>query len=182
MRSRTCLLLWLLALPHPPAAWAGEDQRCPKPVATCVIERRLADRNRGSLGFELSRCGPGDAAPPQARYVVRSVFAGQPAAAAGIKAGDFLLAMDGQELSALPWQAFEKRLEALTAGERITLRIWRAGKELVVPITALRPADAVREAWVRQHVLYHHTEPEYHEYLRLLRARQRERGRPPAGE
>lgn len=179
MRPQPLLLLSLFVLAHPLATLAGEAERCPKPLASCAVERRLAYQNRGSLGMEFNRCGLADAAPPQARYVVRSVPLGHAAAAAGIRTGDFLLGMNGRELSTLPWQEFEGMLEAVAAGEKVTFRIWREGKELVVPITARRPSDAVREAWVRQHVLYHHPEQEYHEYLRRLRAAGR--GKPGAG-
>jgi serine protease DegQ len=76
--------------------------------------------------------------PPQVRLLIDQVFPGSPAALAGLRRGDGLLKIQGEEISILP--RLQERLLGAKPGEKVTLQITRAGENLSfdVPL-ALRP-------------------------------------------
>jgi len=71
--------------------------------------------------------------------LVTSVAAGGPAAAAGLRSGDIILAADGHELgdAADP----EERLLALPPGTPLALRVWRDGQWLAIVLTSALAAE-----------------------------------------
>lgn len=84
-----------------------------------------------TLGVSLK---PGDTA-------IATVFRDSPAEAAGLAAGDQLIAIDGLKLSAGNWA---NRLEALTPGVAVPLTLFRGDELLTV---AVAPALAAPDAW-----------------------------------
>jgi S1-C subfamily serine protease len=76
--------------------------------------------------------------PQDVRLLVEQVFPGSPAEAAGIKRGDGLLKVHGQEVSTLP--RLQEHLLEMKAGERIDLEVRRGGEVVRVSATlAARP-------------------------------------------
>ncbi len=82
---------------------------------------------RAALGTvpDFAHTGPGVA--------VAEVLAGSPAEAAGIRAGDLLLAFDGEALADL--RAYAEALRARSPGDQVTLTLRRDGAELTVTAT-----------------------------------------------
>jgi Aspartyl protease/PDZ domain len=62
-------------------------------------------------------------------FAVLDVVAGGPAAAAGIRAGDVVVAVDGARAAGLVLPAVRDRLRTSPAGTRVRLRVARAGRE-----------------------------------------------------
>lgn len=85
-----------------------------------------ADNRSASLGFSLGRS--------TGRYVIRKVTDGSPAAAAGLKRGDILLAVDGQKLNGLVQGRVSELLKG-DVGAAVELLIERNGQEQEVALT-----------------------------------------------
>jgi len=64
--------------------------------------------------------------PPQVKLFIDQIFPGSAAAAAGLKRGDGLLKVQGEEASSLP--RLQERLLAAKAGEAVAVEVMRAGE------------------------------------------------------
>ena len=86
-------------------------------------------------------------APPDQGVLVAQVEEGRPAAAAGLKAGDVLLAAEGETLEG-PRQLV-RAIRSVPDGESITLSVLRRGELLEISVTpeATGPDFARPEAW-----------------------------------
>ncbi|HXU13291.1 MAG TPA: trypsin-like peptidase domain-containing protein [Candidatus Binatia bacterium] len=80
--------------------------------------------------------------PPQARLVVDQIFPGSPAAAAGLKRGDGLMKVEGEDVSSL--SGLQARFLAAKPGDSMTLRIARGGESLDRPLTLVPRPDKPR--------------------------------------
>jgi hypothetical protein len=89
------------------------------------LKANFAVEPRGFIGAEL--------AEDDGRLVVRRVLADGPAAQAGLKAGDVILAFDRGAVATA--EAFGKRLARLAPGTSLPITIERAGRELPLSIT-----------------------------------------------
>lgn len=76
--------------------------------------------------------------PVQDALVVAGIAADGPAAKAGIRTGDTLLAVDGHEM--IREMAFIERI-ALSKGRTVTVRVRRNGQELSVPLVPVSTPD-----------------------------------------
>ncbi len=85
-----------------------------------------ADNRSASLGFSLGRSS--------GRYVIRKVTEGSPAAAAGLKRGDILLAVDGLKLNGLMQGRVSELLKG-DMGASVELLLERNGQEQEVSLT-----------------------------------------------
>lgn len=97
---------------------------------------------RGWIGAYAVTANPENRAqfslPPQVRLVIDQVFPGSPAAAAGLKRGDGILNVQGEDVSTLP--RLHVRFLAVKPGETVTLRIARGAESLDRSLTlVLRP-------------------------------------------
>jgi S1-C subfamily serine protease len=61
------------------------------------------------------------------------VVPGSPAEAAGLRAGDVLLRIDGEEIAGL--REFSDLLRSLEPGRRVEATLLRDGEEITVPVT-----------------------------------------------
>lgn len=85
-----------------------------------------ADNRSASLGFSLGRSA--------GRYVIRKVTEGSPAAVAGLKRGDVLLAVDGLKLNGLVQGRVSELLKG-DIGASVELVIERDGREKEIALT-----------------------------------------------
>ena len=123
----------------------------PANAARTILEQIIANGQvtRGWLGVEPQDMTPelaGAFHMKQARgVVIASVLNGGPAARAGLRVGDVVLAMDGQEVQdAID---FLNRIAPMEPGRQARLTIWREGRERNVNVkVGQRPANEGRAA------------------------------------
>jgi serine protease Do len=65
--------------------------------------------------------------------VITQVDPGTPAAKAGLRQGDVILAMDGQTIA--DYTEFRLRIAQAAPNTTVQLKVWRSGKEIDVPVT-----------------------------------------------
>lgn len=153
-----------------PRLAAGGPPQCSKPLETCLAEKKALFAQRGVLGFLFSAVSPGEPAPPDVLYVIRSAPPGHPAHAAGLRPGDLLLALDDKNIARIARPELESLLASVKVGQKVALRVLREGKEQTFRLTAAKPAADSVEAWVGQHIRDEHSAEDYRRYLRQLRA------------
>jgi predicted metalloprotease with PDZ domain len=90
-------------------------------LALAGLEMRVVEHNRPALGFATERDSNGSVS-------VQSVFAEGPAAEAGLRAGDLILAWNGAE----PPRRLERWLREQKAGDSLKLRVRREEKEVTL--------------------------------------------------
>jgi predicted metalloprotease with PDZ domain len=88
-------------------------------LAPAGLELKLELRKAADLGFWTAERAP------TAPVIISQIVPGEPAEAAGLKAGDVILSVNNQA----PPRYFPAWLRDQTAGEKITLHIQRAGKD-----------------------------------------------------
>jgi membrane-associated protease RseP (regulator of RpoE activity) len=127
------------------ALLCGLVQACSTAGAPAVATIRAESPGVWPLGLELGALSPAEGRAAgigeRAALVVRGVAAGGSAAAAGLRAGDLLLAAQGHALSGLA--EFDRLLSGLPRGGSINLRVWRQGGQLELVLDSA-PAPAGR--------------------------------------
>lgn len=107
------------------------------------LSRRIADdlRNHGRVRRPMVGVSIDDIAKdkvkalgiPQAQaVVVTGIVPEGPAARAGLQPGDVILGINQSRITSL--QQFQARVASSTLGQPITLRVWRSGKEIELPL------------------------------------------------
>ncbi|HEX2222981.1 MAG TPA: PDZ domain-containing protein [Thermoanaerobaculia bacterium] len=158
---------------------APEPPRCPKPAETCATELQQSLERRGVLGFLFSEVNADDQPPAGARFVVRSAPPGYPARQAGLREGDFLLAMNRMVLARETKESLTGRHRKVRLGETVAYQVLRDGRKLTVRVQAARPDPQSVNAWMSDHFRESHSPEEYRAYLRQLQsAARKSTGKP----
>lgn len=84
--------------------------------------------------------------PPQVKLLIDQIFPGSPAAAAGLKRGDGLLKLQGEEVATL--SRLQQRLLATKPGDPIEVEVTRAGEALSFSIRLSARPDRPRLAGI----------------------------------
>ncbi len=149
MRRHLWLVILVIAVIAVLPAFAGGDHgKCKYSTQDCLDHMANKMKSSGWVGVELDT----DVAEG---YAVTKVFPGSPAEAAGIQAGDILVALNGVAISHDNEDALMKARKDWKPGQNITYSIKRNGSERQVPLTlAAWPADALAKV-VGQHMLDH---------------------------
>ena len=124
----------------------------PANTAKAVVAELIARGSvvRGWLGLEVQPLLRSLSAQGARGVLVRSVFRDSPAAAAGLRQGDLLTAIDGQPVHAdcdelMP--LYHRQVAALTPGRAVKVDFLRAGQPGAATLQpAERPANVAREA------------------------------------
>lgn len=141
-------ILILLGLAATAVAAGEEGRRCPEEASVCI--RQMVERieNKGWIGIEIQT--------DEERPRIRRVLAGSPAEAAGLEAGDLLVALEGIAYSRENEAALHEAKKALVPGGRVTFTVERAGERLDVEIVPVKIPRHILTQWVGEHVLEHH--------------------------
>ena len=150
MKSLRLLLALALLLGFAAAGFAGGDHKCDKSAQDCLDKMAAHMKAKGWLGIETERTADG-------RWAVSAVEAGSPAAAAGFRAGDVLLALNGADLYAEDKTAIKKVKEGLAVGSRVQYTVERAGAKAQVAATLAPVPEAVLAQWIGEHMLDQHS-------------------------
>ena len=150
MKSLRLLLALALLLGFAAAGFAGGDHKCDKSAQDCLDKMAAHMKAKGWLGIETEKTADG-------RWAVSAVEAGSPAAAAGFRAGDVLLALNGADLYAEDKTAIKKVKEGLAVGSRVQYTVERAGAKAQVAATLAPVPEAVLAQWIGEHMLDQHS-------------------------
>ena len=111
----------------------------PSSMANPLIEQLKDNRrvSRGWLGVTIQNVDAVTARalamPNSNGALVNSVLDGQPAALAGIKDGDVIIAIDNQPIA--DTEQLLRRVAMLTPGSKAIISVWRDGKKMDLPLT-----------------------------------------------
>lgn len=119
-----------------PGANVGIGFAVPSTTARFVMDQILehGEVRRGRIGVVVTETlpPPGGATPPAEGALVADVAVGSPAAAAGVRQGDIIVAADGK---ATPTAVALRNAIGLTeVGDRVTLTVMRSGERSEVPV------------------------------------------------
>ena len=132
----------------PVFAHAGDHAKCTHSTQECLDHMANKMKNSGWVGVEL------DTDVPEG-YAVTKIIPGSPAEAAGIQAGDILVALNGVAITHDNEEALMKARKEWKPGQNVTYTIKRNGSEREVPLTlATWPADALAKV-IGEHMLEH---------------------------
>lgn len=104
----------------------------------------------GWLGIEKEKDANGN-------IVVKAITAGGPAAAAGFRVGDVLVALNGVNLKDADPAAMTKAKASMGVGKAVTYTVARGGSQQQLTATLGPVPDDVLAQWVGHHVLDNHT-------------------------
>lgn len=124
---------------------------CPDGVENCLTKRIAEYKAKGWFGIETEHVAEGSY---HAR--VTRVLPGSPAEAAGLRAGDVLVALNGVELAAENKPALKKMKHSLHPGSEATYTIQRDGAKQQVAVTLGEVPTEVMAAWIGYHMLEAH--------------------------
>ncbi|NLP05702.1 Do family serine endopeptidase [Candidatus Fermentibacteria bacterium] len=103
--------------------------------------------SRGWLGIMLQEVNSGLAgefSAPMGSVLVSDVEEGSPAEDCGLRTGDVITAIDGQQVTSASW--FRNRIAAMDPGTKVTLSVLREGRTLTVEAElGLAPGDGPNE-------------------------------------
>jgi len=132
-------------------AFAGGGAGC-KEQHTQADYTKMAEKMaaHGYLGLEKEKTASG-------AYAVKAVVPGSPAAAAGFRTGDVLVAMNGVRLSDENKDALYKVKSTLGVGKQVTYTVARGGSEQQLTATLAPVPREVLAQWLGEHVLDSHS-------------------------
>ena len=149
MRIESKIALTLVALLAVSPVVAGEEQKCDSEPVACL--KYIVDNleGKGWLGVELNF--PEGESPEILKVIPKS-----PAEQAGLRQGDFLVALNGMRYATATEDALAEAKRALIPGNRVTVTLSRDGREVDVEVVAGKVPDSVLAQWIGTHMLYQH--------------------------
>lgn len=112
--------------------------------------QKMAEKmaKKGYLGLETEKNAAGG-------YTVKAVAAGSPAAQAGFRAGDVLVALEGVKLGKENKEQIAKVKKGFAPGKQINYTVARQGAETRITATLGEVPREVLAQWLGEHVLDH---------------------------
>lgn len=147
MKKLTALIAGALALAVAVPAMAGDAhyEKCTADAQTCLEQMAAKLQNKGYMGLEFEKNEEG-------QYVIKKVIEGAPAAAAGFKPGDMILAVneakwdDREAMKKVDW----------SPGSKMTVKVKRGDKKQMMSLTLANMPDEVIARYVGAHMIEDH--------------------------
>lgn len=150
MKNLSWMLSLALLLGIGTVGLAGGNHKCEASTQECLNALAAKYASKGWLGIETDKTADG-------RYAVTEVVYGSPAAAAGFRPGDVLVAINGADPYAEDKAAIKAVRAKLGPGVKAKYTVERAGsKTQLVAILAEVPREVLAK-WVGEHLLEQHT-------------------------
>ena len=150
MRRTLTLVTLVLLVALAGSAVAGDRKaKCTGDTQVCLDRLTAKLKAKGWLGVELDKNEKG-------WYKVTSVTADSPAAAAGFKTGDVLVALNGVVISSENKEALSKAKKGLGPGKAATYTVKRSGAKQQLAVTLGHMPGEMIAAWVGQHMVENH--------------------------
>lgn len=143
MKRKISLLGLALILALTTAAFAG-GEKCAHEAKTAARNAKKAElASKGWLGLKTEKDDSG-------AYRVAAVTTGSPAAKAGFKAGDVLVALNGVALTADNKEAVKKVKSGCSVGTQVTYTIRRGNAEQTLTAKLAPVPEAVLAEWLAE--------------------------------
>ena len=104
-------------------AWSNKAKVLVAVALLCIASGAMAAK--GKLGFTLQVSASGFFSPTLEQIKVAAVTADSPAAAAGLKLGDYIVEVNGKPVSGAPARAMDSQFKSLQPGQRLHLKLKR---------------------------------------------------------
>jgi S1-C subfamily serine protease len=145
------ILATTLSMSFSGAADAGGGHgKCTEGTSQAALEQRVEKmKAHGWLGIDTDNNAAG-------AYVVKSVAAGSPAAQAGFRPGDVLVAFNGVALTADNMEAVKKAKAGNAPGKQVSYTVRRDGAERQLTATLAPVPREVLAQWLGEHLIDEH--------------------------
>ncbi len=148
MQRHVWLILVALVMLAILPVFAGDHGKCTYGTQECLDHMAASMKSSGWVGVELETDNPEG-------YAVTKVIPGSPAEAAGIEAGDILVALNGVAFKKENDEALTKARKEWKPGQVVSYTVKRNGGERQVSVTlASWPADMIARS-IGLHMLEH---------------------------
>lgn len=137
-------------LTQAPALAGEEHEKCKQDAEVCARDMAAALKKRGWMGITF------DTEKNTGQVVLEEVFEASPAEAAGLEAGDILLALNGTAYVDENKAELEKAYMDMRPGGTMTYDIERDGQRLEIVVTIGEVPDYIVAQWVGKHMLEYH--------------------------
>jgi len=138
----------ILAIMPAFAGHGGDHSKCKYSTQDCLDHMANKMKNSGWVGVELDTENPDG-------YEVSKVIPGSPAEAAGLQAGDVLVALNGVPINKDNDEEMAKARKEWKPGQTVTYTVRRNGGDRQVTLTlGTWPADALAKM-IGEHMLEH---------------------------
>jgi predicted metalloprotease with PDZ domain len=142
MQRKISLLALALILALASAALAG-GEKCAHEAMAAHNAKKAELAAKGWLGLKTEKNAEG-------AYQVTSVAPGSPAAQAGFRTGDVLVAFNGIALTEANKPAVKKAKHSLGIGKQVSYTVRRDGAERALTATLAPVPDAVLAEWMNE--------------------------------
>lgn len=151
MKKAIFLLIPALALAVTPVSAGHEDGKCTEEATVCITKMVEGMRSRGWVGIEWDEA--------DGRPRITLVVDGSPAAAAGVRVGDLVTAVNGVPAGKERESFYAELKRSLVPGRTIALSVLRDGTPVELAVTLIPVPEQILAQWVGKHVIEHHVEP-----------------------
>jgi len=131
-----------------PAVAGEKGKKCDGNAEECCNKMAAELKHRGWVGIEMDDEG--------GRLTIKRVVPGSPAEAAGLQAGDVLVALNGTPFGAENKDKIKASYKAMTPGAKAAYTVQRGGQEREVSVTLGSLPPEVLAQWVGAHMLEGH--------------------------
>lgn len=149
MKRLLAILVVMLVVALPAAA--GDKAKCKGSGEDCLAKMKTKLAEKPWLGIEYETDDNG-------RWVVKKVYDGSPAQAAGFEEGDVLLAMQGEEYSKANKEGLKKVYADITPGSEVQYVVKRKGGKVTLDATLSHIPKDVQKQWIAEHMTDNHPE------------------------
>jgi predicted metalloprotease with PDZ domain len=167
MMKQVLILIAALALLAPGAVLAGEscsshqaqqvaekNYKCDSTPQECLDHMAAYFSERGWVGIEL------EIDEESGAMAVTRVESHSPAADAGMRTGDVLVALNGVQLNDANKEKVAAAKEKMTIGTVVTYTVERKGSKKDIEVTLGQIPDPVLAKWIGRHMIEGHTDNE----------------------
>lgn len=151
MKRRNWLVIPAVLVFAVAATFAGGDHyKCTKSTQECLDMMAAKLAKKGWVGVEFDETEEG-------KLAIKRVVDDSPAAEAGFREGDVLVAINGIAYSEDNQEKIKAQWEGMTPGKKMDFTVSRNGYEKNLTATLAKVPSEVLAAWVGNHMLDHAT-------------------------
>ena len=134
------------------ATFAGGDHyKCTQSTQECLDMMAAKLNKKGWVGIEF------DKSEDESKLVIKRVVENSPAAEAGFREGDVIVAVNGIAYNDENQEKLKAQWEGMTPGKKMDFTVSRNGYEKSLSATLTKVPSEVLAAWVGNHMLDHAT-------------------------